>query len=322
MPGLPSMNCLSTIAPREGYQIIVEGRRIHYLDEDRDHANRTAVVLLHGCGSLAEEIEAPFTGINARLVAPDRPGYGLSTPLPRGKRSAKEQAQWLGAFFDALGLREAVVVAHSIGAAAALHLAAHRPDQVRSLLLLAPFCRPTPKKAMPLLRAAVTPFVGPIVVQNFIAPFAEILGRRSARFAFHPNPVSAQFSFPFRHAVSKAMIETMADELLSFNVAMNDLGELPPDLPIAVLHGEKDQTAIPGWHLPWLFERHRNTEVHLVRGVGHMPHYVRSKTARRLLVDLLETVADEGPSTQWTRVRGHWMKLPNKRTPQWSSRHL
>ncbi len=120
----------------------VWGRPVHFHSVGRG----APVLLLHGSGSLGQEILAAFPPLQGlRWVAPDRPGYGFSAALP-GCEDPLTQARWTRAFLDALGLDRAHVVAHSLACGAALCLAGRSPDRVARLVLIAPFCRPTPHR--------------------------------------------------------------------------------------------------------------------------------------------------------------------------------
>ncbi|MBY0613127.1 MAG: alpha/beta hydrolase [Beijerinckiaceae bacterium] len=246
------------------------------------------IVLLHGCGSLAEEIERPFLGIDARLIAPDRPGYGFSDPLPQAERGPGGQARWLEALLRCLRIDRTILVAHSLAAGPALILAASRPDLVEGLLLLAPFCRPTPHQAMPLLRAAVSPVIGPLLCRTLLPALATAIGRRSLRGVFHPNRVPAELSaFPFDHAAKSSSLKAAADELRAFNADMQALKSLPSTTDVRILHGKDDGTADPRWHLGWLLGRHPKTCISLLEGVGHMPHHVAPRLTRSSLKNLM-----------------------------------
>lgn len=132
----------------------VEGRPAHVLAR----GSGRPVVLLHSNGSLGEEFFRALASVPGwRWIAPDRPGDGGSAPLPLGRTDPLSLARWLGHFLDALGLEEAILVAHSLSAGAALCLAATRPRRLSGLLLIAPFCRPTPQDWKPALRLVSAP---------------------------------------------------------------------------------------------------------------------------------------------------------------------
>src|SRR4051795_3176630 len=86
------------------------------------------LILVHGFGGAGSNWDAlvPRLDPSRRLIVPDLPGHGRSSPLPA--------VAGLGAFADRVALlldREdawpAVVVGHSMGALVALRLARRRP---------------------------------------------------------------------------------------------------------------------------------------------------------------------------------------------------
>ncbi|WSH66227.1 alpha/beta hydrolase [Rhizobium ruizarguesonis] len=250
-------------------------------------AGENPVVLLHGCGSIAEEVLMPFSGSGLHIIALDRPGYGFSSALPSGERGPVGQSFWLERFFDALDLADVVLAGHSIGCAAALHLAARRPDLLKGLFLISPCCRPVAFKPFIVLRSAVAPFVGPVIRQHVIARWSAYFLKRGLRASSFPNPVSSELlTLPAMHMVTAASIATMAEELWAFNGDMQPLASLPAGLRVSVLSGRDDRIIEPGWHLDWLYDRHPAPTVELLDGVGHMPHHAAPDLARKMLDDL------------------------------------
>ncbi|MBB3656694.1 pimeloyl-ACP methyl ester carboxylesterase [Rhizobium sp. BK650] len=272
-------------SPQVG-EIIETGReQIHMLESGSADGN--PVVLLHGCGSIAEEVMMPFAGSGLNIISPDRPGYGFSQALPAGERGPLGQSFWLERFLEALEFKEVVLAAHSIGCAPALHLSARRPDLVKGLFLISPCCRPVPFKPFIVLRSAMAPFVGPVIRQHVIARWSAYFLERGLRASSYPNPVTSGLStLPAMHMVNAASIATMAEELWAFNGDMQPLESLPADLPLSILFGREDRVIEPLWHLDWLQERHPSAKIELLDGVGHMPHHVARDLALAMLGDL------------------------------------
>lgn len=74
------------------------------------------------------------SGLPLRLVAADRPGYGLSDP--HGAGTLKDRAQDLAALADHLGLQRFPIVGVSGGGPLAAACAFHLPDRVAALCLI------------------------------------------------------------------------------------------------------------------------------------------------------------------------------------------
>lgn len=96
----------------------VMGREVAFWEIGADNVN--SIVMLHGfrgnhrgLTSVAKQL----TGF--RVVLPDRPGYGESTPLD-GVHSVPRYAEWLEGFVTSLGLRSFVTWGHSFGGLIAL----------------------------------------------------------------------------------------------------------------------------------------------------------------------------------------------------------
>ena len=94
------------------------------------------VLLAHGATEdggcfprVAEALRARRT-----VAMPDARGHGESTPPPADWDYAM-QGEDLAAVITALGLEQTVVIGHSMGCGAALHLAAQHPELVRALVL-------------------------------------------------------------------------------------------------------------------------------------------------------------------------------------------
>jgi pimeloyl-ACP methyl ester carboxylesterase len=112
-----------------------------------------AVVLVHGAGndhSVWNHQARHLAHHGFAVIAPDLPGHGRSGGAPLA--SIEALADWLVALLDALGLRQAALVGHSMGSLVVLHAAAGHPERVTRLALIGSVA-PMPV-AEPLLAAA------------------------------------------------------------------------------------------------------------------------------------------------------------------------
>jgi pimeloyl-ACP methyl ester carboxylesterase len=106
-----------------------------------------------------------------RIYLVDLPGFGIKHSLRR-RFVLAETATWLSEWMEAVGLRRAHLVGHSMGGYLSVRLAASRPELVRRLVLVAPAGVP-PERSMlghlgPLLLAAryATPAFVPVLVRD------------------------------------------------------------------------------------------------------------------------------------------------------------
>jgi pimeloyl-ACP methyl ester carboxylesterase len=110
------------------------GSRLRYLVAGEGEP----LVLVHGLGGAAANwlALAPLLLPGWRLIVPELPGHGGSSPLPAAP-SLSPYADRLGLLLEHEGATPAAVVGHSLGGAVALRLALRRPESVSALVLAA-----------------------------------------------------------------------------------------------------------------------------------------------------------------------------------------
>ncbi|MBW8757508.1 MAG: alpha/beta hydrolase [Burkholderiales bacterium] len=98
---------------------------------------RPALLLVHGgtASRRAWDLVTPALRASHRVVAVDLRGHGQS-PTPDSGYSALQLGADIGRVIEQLRPGAITVVGHSLGGMAAIHLAAHRPELVRRLVLL------------------------------------------------------------------------------------------------------------------------------------------------------------------------------------------
>ncbi len=270
----------------------IDGRQCHVFDQGQG----PPVVVLHGLGSIAQEIALPLLPLTRRyrLIVPDRPGYGGSTSLHRSRLRPDEQAAWLRGVLRKSGVARPIIAAHSIASAVALSYALRFPNEIAGLVLIAPFCRPTRPARMPLLRLALLPFVGRFVREWIFPVLADWFGRNRLTAAFAPDRVPDYLrAMPLRDLVKSDTLQTMAAELFGFNDAMfarrNALRHL--EVPTVVLAGEADRTADPDLHAAWIARRLPEARLVRLPGVGHMLQHARPGAVMRAVDDVAKLAA-------------------------------
>ncbi len=118
-----------------GQFIPVSGEVWHYQEQGAG----PPLVLLHGLAewSYTWRNNMPVLGKYVKTVAPDLPGFGLSTKTSSAGYSLGDQARSVLNWMDALDLNRVVLGGHSMGGEIALRLAHLAPDRVAALLLVA-----------------------------------------------------------------------------------------------------------------------------------------------------------------------------------------
>ncbi|MEA2570027.1 MAG: hypothetical protein QOI24_2028 [Acidobacteriota bacterium] len=103
----------------------------------RQSGRRPNVVLIHGLGLSGAYFERFARELFARglqPIAPDLPGFGESADAPAA--TPEEHARILASWADALQIRDAHWIGHSVGCNAVAHLTKLRPDLVRDAVYI------------------------------------------------------------------------------------------------------------------------------------------------------------------------------------------
>ncbi|MBT8476239.1 MAG: alpha/beta fold hydrolase [Rhodobacteraceae bacterium] len=119
---------------------LTDGTRIHYVDE----GSGPVLLLLHGnpAWSFLYRKIIPRLSRGFRCIAPDLPGFGLSTARPGYGYTASEQSEAIVAFIDALDLQGAAVMMQDWGGPIGLGAALARPDRIDRLIIGNTFAGP------------------------------------------------------------------------------------------------------------------------------------------------------------------------------------
>ncbi|WP_338864719.1 haloalkane dehalogenase [Myxococcus stipitatus] len=172
----------------------------------REEGTGSPIVFLHGnpTSSYVWRNVMPQFADHGRRLAPDLIGMGSSGKPDIAYRFA-DHARYLDAWFDALALRDVVLVGYDWGGVLALDWATRHPDRVRGVVVFETFLRPMqwsnwPSEGEQLFRALRTPGVGEKMVleQNgFLARSLEhgvksglSEGARAAYYAPFPDAAS------------------------------------------------------------------------------------------------------------------------------------
>jgi len=190
-PPLPQRRQTSVLDSFITYREVGAGNPVVFL-----HGNPLSSRVWHGV--------LPHVARHARCLAPDLIGMGESGKPASAYRLA-DHARYLDAWFDAMSLKDIVLVGYDWGGVLAMDWAARHPERVRGLVVFETFLRPMQwsewsVKGAELFRALRTPDVGEKMVleaDQFLArslangisrPLTE--AERAAYYAPYPDPAS------------------------------------------------------------------------------------------------------------------------------------
>ncbi|MCW2315922.1 pimeloyl-ACP methyl ester carboxylesterase [Rhodoblastus acidophilus] len=131
---------IERLVPPVGRFIEVEGLRLHYVDTgDKPGQDGPPLLFVHGWLGQLNHFSFALAALfpERRVVLVDRPGCGYSQAARSPTIAAN--AAVLAAFMDKIGLRQPLVIGHSLGGAIALALALDHGARIAGLALIAPF---------------------------------------------------------------------------------------------------------------------------------------------------------------------------------------
>jgi pimeloyl-ACP methyl ester carboxylesterase len=266
----------------------VDGLALHYVVEGRG----PAVVLVHGLGGFAESWRhnlAPLAR-RATVLALDLPGFGTSAK-PRTQYRLAFFARALHGFLDALGLRQASLVGHSLGAAVAVTYALTHPARVERLALVGGVVPGFAFRPSWIYRLVALPGVGEtLALAGSAALFKAALAR-----CFH-RPVRAEVDFFVDHEYAArtapdarhAYLATLRDVRPDFEAHRHDYRRAIAtlDLPVLLIHGRQDRV-VPPVHCAEVADAFGNAAVRWADECGHFPQIEHADAVNGWLAEFL-----------------------------------
>lgn len=257
--------------------------------EYQETGSGTPLLVLHGTpgGSDQGVVAARVLGVDARVIAPSRPGY-LGTPLSTG-RTPSEQAVAMVALLDELEVERVVVVGLSGGGMTAAALAARHPTRVRGLVLWSAVTAPLRIPVWPLLHGPLARrSTGEALLKRLRRSPRLLIGRAAGDERTAAAAVSiAQTVFP---------IEDRRDGLANdaAQARLFDAGILPAiTAPVLLVHGTRDR------NVPYRLAAHAaqslpNARLITVSGANHWTTPA-DRTAQAALAAFLDDVTGGAP---------------------------
>ena len=231
-----------------------------------------------------EPVIAFLPGVH--IVAPDLPGFGLSSPMP-GEHSIDGYARWVAAFATATGLGpETVVLGHSFGTIVAAKAIADGLPAARAILVN-PIASPalSGPNALGTRLASFYYWLGarlperpgtallnhPVIVRGAGAFLAKTKDRRLRRWIH--NQHDRYFSgYRGRRVVVEAFTASVTHDVSEWTDALR--------LPVHLIAGEHDDIT-PLADVRALAEALPDATIAVIPDVGHLIHYETPQQAAR-----------------------------------------
>jgi len=254
--------------------IVKTGVRIHYAYKG-DPAG-TPVIMLHGYTDswFSFSNVLPLLDNKYRVYILDQRGHGDSS-CPVGGYAMDQFASDVLAFMDAMNLKQATIVGHSIGSFVAQHVAALAPERVTKLVLVASATTVRNHTVLELQREIDK--LADHVPESFVRGF-------QLSTAYQPLPQE------FLQGVVKQSLKTPARvwrEVMAEMVSPDANVELKKiKTPTLILWGDKE-TIFPRSEQELLVSALKNSTLKVYADTGHAPHWERPEWFARDLQDFI-----------------------------------
>jgi pimeloyl-ACP methyl ester carboxylesterase len=172
----------------------IDGHRLHYVDTK---GTGPAIVMIHGLGStlwnytyaLVEKLSGEF-----RVIAVDRPGSGYSVRPDDAPARLGAQADTLAKFIRGLGLKQPLLVGHSLGGALSLAIALDHPDCAGALALIAPLTHAQDEVPEPFQGLVInSPVMRKIIAWTLATPMSIRNAPKLLKIVFGPDAVPVDY---------------------------------------------------------------------------------------------------------------------------------
>lgn len=268
---------------------------------DRGPRAGSAIVLIHGftCSIGWWKSMLPHLDRRHRVVAVDLLGHGGSEK-PTSGYSMESQAELVSAALERLGVRNAVVVGHSLGAVVATALAEASPELVERIVILDQAPDSDGYGADLPLPVALTfdPVIGEALWR--LAPDSSIEDGLSVGFA--PGyDVPSEFVEDFRRLTYSAYDGSGEGESSYTNAEPLDVRLRRLDVPVLAIFGAEEQIYEPKESLA-AYAALPAAETALVPRAGHSPNVERPRLTAALVRRFASV--EEAPATKKGRPEG------------------
>ncbi|WP_217573111.1 alpha/beta fold hydrolase [Mesorhizobium sp. GbtcB19] len=272
----------------------IDGARIHYVHIPAPAgADLPPVVFIHGASANLKDQMLPLKPLlegRAEMLFLDRPGFGWSE---RGdNETLAKQADTIAALMDRLGIKKAVIVAHSFGGAITTAFARQHPEKTLGLVFISPATHPWPGGATAwYYKLTAMPVVGWLFSETLAYPAGMLQIGNATACVFSPNDLpddyigKAAIPLVLRPSAFRANARDVAQLYDYVRAASPAYREIKA--PTVVISGDRDKVVYATIHSVGLERDIPGAELIWVRNLGHKPDWI----APDLVIGAIEKVA-------------------------------
>lgn len=246
-----------------------------WVEDTGVNAAQEAVLCIHGLGGSSNFWTPLLPALgDRRIVRPDLAGSARSTEAPQNL-SIESHVESLVHVLDALGIKKAHVLAHSMGTIVAQHLAVNHPDRVSSLALFGPLLAPPEAAREPTRKRAQLARTGATGMQEIADAIAK--GATSNRTKEERPAVTALV----RESIMRQPAEGYAlncEALAKAHAA--DIENIK--VPVLLVTGDEDTVGAPQ-NVEKIAGQLAKSKLHVLDGCGHWTVYEKPLECVRII---------------------------------------
>ncbi|WP_246676358.1 MULTISPECIES: alpha/beta hydrolase [unclassified Mesorhizobium] len=256
---------------------------------------------MHGNGASAEDfMTSGIFGEAAgkyRVLAFDRPGFGMS-PRPIGRSwTAGAQADLIQAAAEKLDVERYIVVGHSWGAAVALEIARRHPRSVAGVIVVAGYHYPPPRLALAISSLPAVPLIGTVLRHAILPSLVRLNWRWAMKKIFHPAMIATPFAATTRGLASRpSQLRSISAEsfLMLASALFPNRRYADIAVPVGIIAGAGDQLFDAKAEALRLHAEINHSLLDIVLAAGHMVHQSKPQAVLAMIdkVAALASVAD------------------------------
>lgn len=264
---------------------LVNEKKVHYLEKGEGEP----VILIHGFlyhtvmwKKNIDELAKKF-----KVYAVDLWGWGYSERLKEDEYSYERYGKQIVGFMDALNIKKATLSGQSLGAGISVYVAAHYPQRVDRLILVAPSVIPYPMTTIGKIYQL--PFIGEFM--NAIPGNALMENNIKTIWFFDNNKATDQYCkevlqplsirgshagmmFILRNVLKEPFVEKEANLLTKMAI------------PTLIIHGREDK-AVPVDRSMKLNDLWKGSKLVIFDKAGHSPHEEYPEKFNKLAIEFL-----------------------------------
>jgi pimeloyl-ACP methyl ester carboxylesterase len=236
------------------------------------------ILFIHGaaCNSSLWKFQLKYFGQKWNVIAIDLMGHGKSAlSLPPSKISIKQYADFIDKFLEALNIKDATLIGHSMGGAISIQFCLEHPEKVLSLGLINTGAK---LGANPqLLNMLRSDFRKTITVG-----LESTLGKSSSRNDAEARQVIINEMLKIDPSVGLADFE--ACDAFDSRESISKIRK-----PTLIVGGSEDLLT-PPWFQQYLHEKIENSILKIIDGAGHFSMIEKPQEFNAVLAEFLEMV--------------------------------